>query len=163
MELYFFRHGHAEDAQGPDFDDFARKLTDKGVERTQAAGRALHKLGVKPARIYTSPRLRARQTAEIISESLGITPEAREEVNFGFNPHLIPALIQDIANDAAVMFVGHEPDLSITVGALVGGSEIEMKKGGVARVDLLARTPLRGVLLWILTPRVLEVASGAGS
>lgn len=157
MELYFFRHGHAEDAQGPDFDDFARKLTDKGVERTQAAARALQKLGVKPARIYTSPRLRARQTAEILSSTLGIAPEAREEVNFGFNPQSIPALINDLPSDLAVMFVGHEPDLSITVGALVGGGEIEMKKGSVVRVDLLARTPLRGVLLWVLTPRVLDV------
>jgi phosphohistidine phosphatase len=160
MELYFFRHGHAEDAQGPDFDDFARKLTDKGVKHTQTAAAALHKLGVKPARIYTSPRLRARETADILSKSLGVTPEARDEVNFGFNPQLIPALIYDLTNDLAVMFVGHEPDLSITVGALVGGGEIEMKKGGVARVDLLARTPLRGVLMWLLTPRVLDVVSG---
>jgi phosphohistidine phosphatase len=158
MELYFFRHGHAEDAQGPDFDDFARKLTDKGVERTVAAAQALLKLGVRPARIYTSPRLRARQTAEILASALGMVAEARDEVNFGFNQHHIPALINDVPNDLAVMFVGHEPDLSITVSALIGGGEIEMKKGGIARVDLLARTPLRGVLLWVLTPRVLEVA-----
>jgi hypothetical protein len=32
-----------------------------------------------------------------------------------------------------------------------------MKKGGVARVDLLARTPLRGVLMWILTPHMMEL------
>ncbi len=159
MELYFFRHGHAEDAQGPDFDDFARKLTDKGVERTVAAAQALLKLGVKPARIYTSPRLRARQTAEILATTLGMVAEARDEVNFGFNQHHIPALINEIPNDLSVMFVGHEPDLSITVSALIGGGEIEMKKGGIARVDLLARTPLRGVLLWVLTPRVLEVAA----
>jgi len=160
MELHFFRHGHAEDAQGPDFDDFARKLTDKGIERTQAAGRALHKLGVKPVCIYTSPRLRARQTAEILANELGLVPEAREELNFGFNPHLIPALINDIPNDTAVMLVGHEPDLSITVGALVEGGEIEMKKGGMARVDLLARTPMRGVLMWLLTPRAFELIGG---
>lgn len=159
MELYFFRHGHAEDAQGPDFDDFARKLTNKGVERTVAAAQALLKLGVKPARIYTSPRLRARQTAEILATALGMVAEARDEVNFGFNQHHIPALINEIPNDLSVMFVGHEPDLSITVSALIGGGEIEMKKGGIARVDLLARTPLRGVLLWVLTPRVLEVAA----
>lgn len=157
MELYFFRHGHAEDAQGPDFDDYTRKLTDKGIERTQAAGLALVKLNVKPAQIYTSPRLRARQTADILGEALGITPEARDEVNFGFNPHLIPALIRELPNEAAVMFVGHEPDLSITVGALTGGGEVEMKKGGMARVDLLARTPLRGILMWLLAPRTLEV------
>ncbi len=157
MELYFFRHGHAEDAQGPDFDDYTRKLTDKGVERTQAAGLALIKLNVKPMRIYTSPRLRARQTADILAEALGTAPEARDEVNFGFNPRLIPTLLNDIPNDAAVMFVGHEPDLSITVEALTGGGEVEMKKGGMARVDLLARSPLRGMLMWLLTPRILEV------
>jgi phosphohistidine phosphatase len=157
MELYFFRHGQAEDAQGPDFDDYTRKLTDKGIERTQAAGLALIKLNVKPARIYTSPRLRARQTADILGEALDIVPEARDEVNFGFNPQLIPTLITDIPNDGAVMFVGHEPDLSITVGALTGGGEVEMKKGGMARVDLLARSPLRGVLMWLLAPRMLEV------
>ena len=160
MELYFFRHGHAEDAQGPDFDDYARKLTDKGVERTHDAAKALHKLGVKPARIYTSPRLRARQTADILSTTLGVIPEARDEVNFGFNPQYIPGLIHDLTNDLVVLFVGHEPDLSITVAALVGGGEIEMKKGGIARVDLLARTPLRGMLMWVLTPRVLEVVAG---
>jgi phosphohistidine phosphatase len=160
MELYFFRHGHAEDAQGPDFDDFARKLTDKGIERTEAAAKAMHKLGVKPARLYTSPRLRARETADILSKALNIAPEARDEVNFGFNPHLLPALINDLPNDHSVVFVGHEPDLSITVSALIGGGEIEMKKGGLARVDLLARTPLRGTLLWVLTPRILEVVAG---
>ena len=157
MELYFFRHGHAEDAQGPDFDDFTRALTDKGIERTQAAGRALLRLNIKPVRLYTSPRLRARQTAEILGEAMGITPEARDEVNFGFNPHLISPMLTEIGNDAAVMFVGHEPDLSITVGALTGGGEVEMKKGGMARVDLLARSPLRGMLMWLLAPRVLDV------
>ncbi|MCA0458437.1 MAG: histidine phosphatase family protein [Chloroflexi bacterium] len=160
MELYFFRHGQAEDAQGPDFDDFARSLTDKGVERTQAAGRALLRLNIKPVRLYTSPRLRARQTAEILGAALGITSEARDEVNFGFNPHLIPAMLTEIGNDAAVMFVGHEPDLSITVGALTGGGEVEMKKGGMARVDLLARSPLRGMLMWLIAPRVLDVIGG---
>lgn len=157
MELYFFRHGQAEDAQGPDFDDFARKLTDKGVERTQAAGHALVKLNVKPAYIYTSPRLRARQTADILGEALGINPQAREEVNFGFNPHLIPGLIGDLPNEASLLFVGHEPDLSITISNLVGGGEIEMKKGGLARIELVSRHPLRGTLIWLLTPRALEV------
>ncbi len=157
MELYFFRHGHSEDAQGPDFDDFARKLTDKGIERTRAAGRGLVKLGVKPAKIFTSPRLRARQTADILAGALGVTPIAREEMNFGFNHKLLPALINEMSNDLSVMFVGHEPDLSILVSSLIGGGEIEIKKGGLVRVDLLARMPLRGVLLWALTPRTLEV------
>ena len=89
MRLYFFRHGYAEDAQPPEFDDFPRRLTDKGVERTEVTGHALEKLGVKPTLLYTSPRVRARQTAEILAKALGVAVSVREEVGFGFNvaPH----------------------------------------------------------------------------
>ena len=156
MELYFVRHGQAEDSQPPDFDDFARKLTEKGVERTAVAATALAQLELKPAVLYTSPRLRARQTAEILSQALGVSVTMRDELNFGFNATLLPPLLSEIGNDQQVMFVGHEPDLSITVSGLIGGGDIEMKKGGVARVDLVARSPLRGVLFWVLTPRVLD-------
>lgn len=156
MELYFVRHGQAEDTQPPDFDDFARKLTDKGTERTAVAAKVLAQLDLKPAVLYSSPRLRARQTAEILAYAMGVTVTVREELNFGFNAAMLPPLLGDIANDQQVMFVGHEPDLSITVSGLIGGGDIEMKKGGVARVDLVARSPLRGVLFWVLTPRILD-------
>ena len=160
MKLYFFRHGHAEDADGPEFDDFARRLTDKGVERTQAAARALVKLDVKPARLYSSPRVRARQTADILAKGLGVTVAVREEVGFGFNPEYIGPLIADVGADDEVMFVGHEPDLSITVSKLVNGGEIVMKKGGMARVDLFSRAPLRGALVWVIPPRVFDELAG---
>jgi phosphohistidine phosphatase len=157
MKLYFFRHGHAEDAQAPEFDDFARRLTDKGIERIQVAGKALVRLGVKPARLFSSPRVRAHQTADILAECFQTPVEVREEVNFGFNIQHINPLIAAQADEDEVMFVGHEPDLSIAVSGLIGGGEILMKKGGLARVDLISRTPLRGGLIWSLAPRVLDV------
>jgi phosphohistidine phosphatase len=156
MKLYFFRHGHAEDADGPEFDDFARRLTDKGLERTEAAARALVKLGVKPALLYSSPRVRARQTADILAKGLGVSVSVRDEVGFGFSADLITPLIVDAGADDEIMFVGHEPDLSITVGKLVGGGEMVMKKGGMARVDLFSTTPLRGALVWVIPPKVFD-------
>jgi len=156
MKLYFFRHGHAEDADGPDFDDFARRLTDKGVERTQTAAHALVKLEIKPARLYSSPRIRARQTADILAKALGISVAVREEVGFGFNTEHIGPLIADVGTEDEVMFVGHEPDLSITVSKLISGGEMVMKKGGLARVDLFSRAPLRGALVWMIPPRVFD-------
>lgn len=156
MKLYFFRHGHAEDAAGPDFDDFARRLTVKGVERSGAAGRALRRLGVRPIRLFSSPRVRARQTAEVLSEALGMSVSVRDELNFGFNVDHVTSLIADLGAEEEVLFVGHEPDLSIIVLTLVGGGEIVMKKGGLARVDVFSRDPLRGVLVWLLPPRLLD-------
>lgn len=156
MKLYFFRHGHAEDADGPEFDDFTRRLTDKGIERTEAASRALRKLGVKPTRLFSSPRTRARQTADILAKAWDITVDVREEVGFGFAVEHIGPLLAETETNAEVMFVGHEPDLSATVSRLVNGGEIVMKKGGMARVDLFSRAPLRGALIWVIPPKVFD-------
>lgn len=153
MKLYFFRHGHAEDAQGPDFDDFSRQLTQRGIDRTKTAAKALVKLGIKPSRIYSSPRLRARQTADIVAKALGSTVTVRDEINFGFNVQHIPLLVDGLGNDTDVLFIGHEPDLSILVSHLIGGGDIVMKKGGMARVDLFEHEPVRGALVWLLAPK----------
>ncbi len=160
MKLYFFRHGHAEDAQMPDFDDFTRALTPKGIERTEAAGKALVKLGVQPARLYSSPRARSRQTADILAKSLGTEVIVREEVGFGFHVAAVEALIAGLDASAEVMFVGHEPDLSATVSALIGGGEVVMKKGGLARVDIPEDRSLQGALVWLFAPRIFEALTG---
>ncbi|MBZ0288948.1 MAG: hypothetical protein K8I30_15125, partial [Anaerolineae bacterium] len=58
--------------------------------------------------------------------------------------------------DDEIMFVGHEPDFSTAVSKLIGGGEIVMKKGGMARVDLFSTTPLRGALVWVIPPKVFD-------
>jgi hypothetical protein len=45
--------------------------------------------------------------------------------------------------------------MSDTVGELTGG-QVVMKKGGLARVDIHSRAPLRGALVWLIAPRVFE-------
>ena len=130
--------------------------TDKGVERTEVTAHALEKLGVKPTLLYTSPRVRARQTAEILAKALGVAVSVREEVGFGFNVQHIGPLTADAGTNNDVMFVAHEPDLSIIISTLIGGGEIVMKKGGLARVDLFSRAPLRGALVWMIAPKLFS-------
>jgi phosphohistidine phosphatase len=156
MQLYFFRHAQAEDAQMPDFDDFARQLTDKGIQRTRLAAAALLTLGVELTRLYSSPRLRARQTADILAKALKLEVAVREEVGFSFSNQELEKLIGDVDNAHSVLFVGHEPSLSSTISMLVGGGELVMKKGGLARVDIYSRSPLKGTLVWMLSPKVLD-------
>jgi phosphohistidine phosphatase len=156
MRLYFIRHGHAEDAQGPEFDDFSRRLTPKGIETTRILAKLLQGVGVTPARLFSSPRVRARQTADLLAKELRVVVSVREEVNFGFDVAVVESLIKDQAEDSDNVFVGHEPDLSVTVAQLIGGGEIVMKKGGIARVDLISREPMRGALLWLIAPRILD-------
>ena len=53
------------------------------------------------------------------------------------------------------MVVGHEPDFSATVAELIGGGDVVMKKGGLARVDVTGPRPAAAQLVWLLTPPLL--------
>jgi phosphohistidine phosphatase len=156
MKLYFFRHGEAE-ALVSGITDHDRKLTAKGLERTKTAAKALVALNVRPTYIYSSPRIRAHQTAEILAKAFGKDVEIREEVNFDFDLLAIGKLIAGLSENQDVLFVGHEPSLSQVVGQLTGGN-VMMKKGGLARVDVVLPTsPLRGQLAWLIPPKVFDV------
>lgn len=153
MRLYFLRHGHAE--VGGTIEDHDRQLTEEGRQFTAAAARLMARIKLKPHHIYSSPRARARQTAEIVSEALGIPVEIRDEVNYGFNIAAVEHLLEHEGMNAEIMFVGHEPSMSTVIGDLTGGL-VAMKKAGLARVDLRQRTPPRGELVWLIPPRVFS-------
>lgn len=153
MRLYLLRHGHAE--PGGSISDHDRELTREGIERLQTAARVMRQLNVSPARIFSSPRVRARQTAEIVAEATGTPVEIRDEVNFSFDRQAIRALIQDLPDSDDVMFVGHEPSFSMAVHSLTG-AEVEMKKGGLARVDIHDPASPHGVLVWLIAPKVFD-------
>ncbi len=124
--IWLLRHGDAEDEA---VDDASRELTGKGRRQAKAAGKAMKELGVKPDACLTSPKVRARDTALIACESLGIEPELTEALRGGdFDPAELAAGRGD------VLLVGHEPDFSRAVGLATGG-RIKLKKGGLAAID----------------------------
>jgi phosphohistidine phosphatase len=123
--IWFLRHGDAADGS-PDFD---RPLTDKGERQSRDAGAALAALGVEFDICLTSPRVRARETARLACEPLGLEPVLEERLQGG---HFDPAeLAAGLAN---VLLVGHEPDFSDAIAELTGG-RVDMKKGGLAGVE----------------------------
>jgi phosphohistidine phosphatase len=154
MRLYFFRHAVAHDA-GEGMTDAERPLTKSGIANTERAAQALGALGVKPDVLFSSPLVRARQTADILAPALGVLVEERKEVAPGFSITAVEALLNGLDHGAEVMFVGHEPDFSRTISSLVGG-RVVMKKGGLARVDMMSYQPLLGELVWLLAPKVFE-------
>lgn len=158
MRLYFFRHASAEDARAG-ASDASRELTSEGIANTRQAAGVLKTLGVKPDCLYTSPLTRARQTADILSQALDVEVLERQEVAPGFSIHAVETLTSGLDPNAQILFVGHEPDFSTTVSALVGG-RVVMKKGGLARVDIVAQPPLVGELVWLIAPKVFNAISG---
>jgi phosphohistidine phosphatase len=157
MKLYFLRHAQAEDDA---IDDHHRRLTEGGNRRTKTAAGVMSQLGIRPATIYSSPRLRALETAEIVAKELKMKVDIHEAVNFSFNLQDVGDLITGLNPTDEVMFVGHEPSMSMVVNGLTGAS-VAMKKGGLARVDLLDNTSLHGTLIWLIAPKVFDVLGQA--
>ena len=157
MRVYFLRHGIAAERDDWKGDDAARPLTEEGVERTGAVAAALAGLGVNVGAIVTSPLMRARQTADIVARALGRTSKVVEDRRLapGFNAAGLREILRDHGGEGNVMVVGHEPDLSETVGALTGGGRVVMRKAGLALVDLPHVHAERGELLWLAPPKIL--------
>src|SRR3954462_13602615 len=110
QQLWLLRHGDAEPhGSRPDFD---RELTEKGEDQARAAGAALAALGLEFATVYTSPRVRARATAELACSSLDAEPEMVDSLSGGFEREDALGLLAGAGADAAVLLVGHEPDFS---------------------------------------------------
>ena len=158
MRLYFLRHGIAEDAPDNSLSDFSRALTPKGKQRSKDTAHLLNTFDLKLTRLYSSPLVRAQQTAAILGEVLGVAVTERDELGPGFGLEAVVELIQDFNDDDAIMFVGHEPDASATVSRIIGGGDILMKKGSLARIDVLTRDPLHGMLVWLLPPKAFSIS-----
>ena len=125
--IWLLRHGDAE--AGEDKPDAERELTEKGERQSVVAGQALKKLGVKLDVCLTSPKIRAKRTAELACAALDCPVEEDDRLKGGdFDP------VELSAGRGEVMLVGHEPDFSQAV-ALATGSRVKMKKGGIAAID----------------------------
>jgi phosphohistidine phosphatase len=156
MKLYFLRHGKADRSQW-DGDDDDRPLTAEGEEAMRREAKTLRALGIAPGVIVTSPLARARRTAELAADGLGMSGRVvvDDRLAPGFDVRRLEQVLAAHGPADEVMVVGHEPDFSETVAELIGGGDIAMKKGGLARVDVTAPVAGGGELVWLLTPPLL--------
>jgi phosphohistidine phosphatase len=149
-QLWLLRHGEAVPHESkPDAD---RELTPRGQRQAVAAGLGLARLGVEFDACYTSPKVRAVETARLACEALNVEPIEDDVLADGFDREDALELLLRHGPDARVLVVGHEPSFSQVVHDLTGG-RIDFKKGGVAAVRA-ERTS--GELLTLLRPRELE-------
>ena len=157
MRALLVRHAIAADralASGP---DVGRPLTPDGVRRFRRGARALAALVPELEAIFTSPLVRARQTADLLAAAHPGAPTLSEvpELEPGAGSLAILELLRARKSLAAVGLVGHEPDLSLLEGHLLTGgnrSLADFRKGGAALIDFPGRVAAgSGVLLWHLT------------
>jgi len=163
MELYFIRHGIAIDREDPSVAcDEERRLTKDGVEKMEQSAKGLAQIVSGLNEIFTSPLIRAKQTAEIVAKAF--KPKPSVTIISGMAPGMALETLEGCAEKhspgTSLAFVGHEPDLSRMISLLVTGGDrcgFDMKKGAVACVGVESQPGLgAGVLLWLLQPKHLR-------
>ena len=160
-QLWLLRHGDAE-PHGVRV-DFDRRLTARGEQQARAAGIAIARLQASFDAVLFSPRVRARQTAEIAAEGIGEDAcrvlSVHPPLAGGFDAAQALEAIAAAAGEQRVLMVGHEPDLSNVVADLTGG-RVDLKKGGLAVVRLEGAG---GELVVVMRPRELALVAGIPS
>lgn len=162
MELLIVRHAIALERDHHRWrDDAARPLSPAGIRRARKAAAGLKEFSKAPDRLLTSPLVRARQTAQILTDVAG-WPQAVEapELSPG-EPALAVFNLLRRNRVKLVAVVGHQPGLGALLTACLlgdGGTlPIEMKKNAVACLSFeAALRPGGAALKWLATPRMLR-------
>ena len=159
-ELYLVRHAIAAERGEEWPDDAKRPLTVRGISRFKEVVRGLRHLGVELDEVFTSPLVRARQTADLLGTGVGGKPVVRvlDCLSPGHAPSAVMAQLAKSSRGTRIALVGHEPELGELAAHLIGAKRsLEFRKGGVARIDVGGVSSRRaGSLIWFLPPRVLR-------
>ena len=161
VELYLVRHAHAGDPARWTGPDERRPLSAKGRLQAERLGRHLAAIRLDLEAIVSSPKVRARETADLVASALGIGVRIDERLGGGLTIRSLEDLLADAGNPSRAMIVGHDPDFSELAADLAGAPSIPMRKGALARLD--ATRPLRpggAILRWLLPPDALADSAG---
>ena len=134
QQLYIVRHADAEPTKTT---DAARRLTSKGERQAAKLGQfcAEQEFAVGP--IFSSPLVRAVQTAELLAKPLDAKVKTSRELAAGMTPGRLRAFVREHHSLDSVLIVGHEPDLSRAVSDLLGCApdRLRVKKATLLRLS----------------------------
>lgn len=155
--VVLLRHGIAEERSARVTEE-ERALTAEGHRKMEEIARGLARLFPDADAIYSSPLVRAMQTAEHVVKAYEgrIAIETADALVPDASTKELRSLLAK-SRARQIIAVGHEPNLTenlCALAALSNAARVELKKGGCYGVRLQADGS--GVLEWVLTPRVLR-------
>jgi phosphohistidine phosphatase len=172
MFIYLLRHAEAAESvdkkttpkEGNDVleSDENRPLTKDGRKKMMNAAGKLNRILSGPVDvILTSPLLRARETAQIAAETMGMKKKVTicPELAPGISHAKLLKALSKYKKSEQLMLIGHAPDLNSTAAALLGSDTIgvEMKKGAMCCIELATLTGrTKGKLIWLMQPKQLR-------
>ncbi len=158
MQVLLVRHGNAVDT-GSALTDYERWLTNDGRRTMTKVGEALARIGLRYSRIYTSPLVRAVQTAEIL---------AATQPGFDGPLELLSALsteegstaqalepLDHAADDDLLVMVTHMPKVGVLAAHL--GQLATAPSFRTSAACMLSLEGGKGRVTWMLDPDTCEL------
>jgi phosphohistidine phosphatase len=160
MTLFILRHASAGIGVANPQLDSKRPLDNEGVRHCLLLARVLNAMNIGFDLIVSSPLKRSVQTAALIATETGykspilhsdsLSPEAPVKD--------IKKLLNDYRDCDSILVVGHKPNLSVFLGALLvpaGASpaQIRLRKGSLAKLSFNQSTT---TLQFVLEPRFVR-------
>lgn len=168
MDCVLLRHGIAverDEWEGPDGD---RPLTECGAKRVAQAAVGLSRLDMQLTHVFSSPLIRAIETAKIVHRSLRVCSamHVANELLPDAPPHRLLSILRKLPPESCVLCIGHEPQLGMAASVLLSGrvsASFPLKKAGACLIELsIPAKPGRGILRWWLTPSQLRAMRKRG-
>ena len=160
MNLYILRHASAGTRRANPLLDIKRPLDKEGKKHSLQLAHVLNALNIQFDLIVSSPLKRCLQTASLVGTETGY--EAQILHSNALAPDAVykdfQKLLRECRNRENLLVVGHNPNLTSFLGALLvpaGSPEarIRLRKGSLARVVF---TPGPATLQGLLDPRTVR-------
>jgi phosphohistidine phosphatase len=140
MLIVLLRHGIAEE-KGTGKPDEERRLTREGNEKMKRVARALAKMFPDADAIYSSPLVRAYETAEWVAKAYDgrLQIDTTPALAPGHDADEFRALLRRAGAKECAYYTGHEPHLTSLMLALTETqtqSDLSLKKGGCYGLEL---------------------------
>jgi phosphohistidine phosphatase SixA len=162
LVLDLLRHGAALPAAHGG--DASRRLSPRGRADLERLAVHLAGMGWRPDRAFTSPLVRARDSAVIALRQAAPTVVA--EVMDALRPEgdpaaVLEALAAEGSTEGHVFLVGHQPMLGLLGGLLIGGPAPGFAPGSLMRIEFTGTlAPGEGATGWRLAPGIAGLNAG---
>jgi phosphohistidine phosphatase len=156
MKLYFLRHADAL----PGADDAVRPLSPLGRKQSRKMGRFLRKAGIEFETAFSSPLVRAHQTAGLVLKTLDSLPPRKLQITDALLNETSQAQFDQWLNGLPradrVLLVGHAPTMDERVCQLLGVSRADLLKLPKGALACLETDDCRvASLKFFVTPKLL--------
>lgn len=157
MTILFIRHAKAVERSEWKKSDMQRPLCTEGIKKAEDFFKKLPLLYQSIDMIATSEAVRAKETAKLLYKHY---PKAHllktPLLNPGANLENFAQLVLELKENRIIAVVGHEPDFSTIISALVADCPVslDIKKASVIEIDLAL--PLKGELKAMIPPSLLK-------